>query len=171
MVSSRQTALAGADFDTWLSTLQVRWSPAQIEVVRHAYALGGEPELAVADLLAGATEAVPTGAPVELVGPVNYDGFYTAALALALDREGYDVRVPDDQLYIFTDAMRAPREWTPTRLLVQFTKGGLVAPQPGARLLAQSPIGDMIFVEADRISLWEAPPAAATESASPEPTP
>ena len=35
----RQTALAGADFDTWLSTLQVRWSPAQIEVVRHAYAL------------------------------------------------------------------------------------------------------------------------------------
>ena len=43
MVSSRQTALAGADFDTWLSTLQVRWSPAQIEVVRHAYALGGEP--------------------------------------------------------------------------------------------------------------------------------
>jgi GTP pyrophosphokinase len=52
MVSSRQTALAGADFDTWLSTLQVRWSPAQIEVVRHAYALGGEPELAVADLLA-----------------------------------------------------------------------------------------------------------------------
>ena len=128
-------------------------------------------DVAVADLLAGATEAVPTGAPVELVGPVNYDGFYTAALALALDREGYDVRVPDDQLYIFTDAMRAPREWTPTRLLVQFTKGGLVAPQPGARLLAQSPIGDMIFVEADRISLWEAPPAAATESASPEPTP
>ncbi len=51
MVTSRQTALAGADFDTWLSTLQVRWSPAQIEIVRHAYALGGEPELAVADLL------------------------------------------------------------------------------------------------------------------------
>jgi len=52
MVSSRQTALAGADFDTWLNTLQVAWSPAQIEVVRRAYALGGEPELAVADLLA-----------------------------------------------------------------------------------------------------------------------
>ncbi len=52
MVTSRQTALAGADFDTWLNTLQVGWSPAQIEVVRRAYVLGGEPELAVADLLA-----------------------------------------------------------------------------------------------------------------------
>ncbi|HOW75840.1 MAG TPA: GTP diphosphokinase [Candidatus Competibacteraceae bacterium] len=52
MVASRQTALAGADFDTWLNTLQVQWSPAQIEMVRRAYALSGEPELAVADLLA-----------------------------------------------------------------------------------------------------------------------
>ena len=52
MVASRQTALTGADFDTWLNTLQVLWTPAQIEVVRRAYALSGEPELAVADLLA-----------------------------------------------------------------------------------------------------------------------
>ena len=53
MVSSRQTALAGADFDTWLSSRQIYWSLAQVEIVRRAYALGGEPELAVADLLAG----------------------------------------------------------------------------------------------------------------------
>ena len=52
MVSSRQTALAGADFDTWLKTRPVPWSPAQIEIVRCAYARSGEPELAVADLLA-----------------------------------------------------------------------------------------------------------------------
>ncbi len=52
MVASRQTALAGADFDTWLNTLRVQWSPAQIEMVRRAYVLSGEPELAVADLLA-----------------------------------------------------------------------------------------------------------------------
>ncbi len=52
MVSSRQTALAGADFDTWLDTLQVRWPAPQVEIVRNAYALGGEPDLAVADLLA-----------------------------------------------------------------------------------------------------------------------
>ena len=51
MVTSRQTALTGADFDTWLNTLQAPWTPAQIEVVRRAYALSGEPELAVADLL------------------------------------------------------------------------------------------------------------------------
>ncbi|HRD48097.1 MAG: GTP diphosphokinase [Candidatus Competibacter sp.] len=52
MVTSRQTALAGADFDTWLNTLQLPWSPAQIEVVRRACLLGDEPDLAVADLLA-----------------------------------------------------------------------------------------------------------------------
>jgi len=51
MVASRQTALTGADFDTWLNTVHVPWSAAQIESVRRAYALGGEPELAVADLL------------------------------------------------------------------------------------------------------------------------
>ena len=52
MVNSRQTALAGADFDTWLNTRPVPWTPAQIEIVRGAYARSGEPELAVADLLA-----------------------------------------------------------------------------------------------------------------------
>ena len=40
MVTSRQTALVGADFDMWLNTLQLPWSPAQIEVVRRAYLLG-----------------------------------------------------------------------------------------------------------------------------------
>ena len=52
MVSSRQTALAGADFNTWLNTLQIPWTAAQIELVRNAYVLSGEPDLAVADLLA-----------------------------------------------------------------------------------------------------------------------
>lgn len=52
MVASRQTALTGADFDTWLNTLRIPWTPVQIESVRRAYALSGEPELAVADLLA-----------------------------------------------------------------------------------------------------------------------
>lgn len=52
MVASRQAALTGADFDTWLNTLRVPWTPPQIESVRRAHALSGEPELAVADLLA-----------------------------------------------------------------------------------------------------------------------
>jgi GTP pyrophosphokinase len=52
MVACRQTALNGANFDTWLPTVRVPWSPAQIENVRRAYARSGEPELAVADLLA-----------------------------------------------------------------------------------------------------------------------
>ena len=52
MVTSRQTALAGADFDTWLNTVRLPWSPAQIEIARRAYVLSDEPDLAVADLLA-----------------------------------------------------------------------------------------------------------------------
>jgi GTP pyrophosphokinase len=52
MVASRQTALAGADFDTWLNTARLPWTPAQIAVARRAYMLGDEPDLAVADLLA-----------------------------------------------------------------------------------------------------------------------
>jgi len=51
MVASRQTALAGADFDTWLNTLNIQWTSAQLEIVQRAYAFGGEPELTVADLL------------------------------------------------------------------------------------------------------------------------
>ncbi len=70
MVASRQTALAGADFDTWLSTLQVQWSPAQIEIVRRAYALSDEPELAVADLLADLGMDHETAAAALLHGPV-----------------------------------------------------------------------------------------------------
>ena len=52
MVTSRQTALAGADFDTWLDSLRVDWSASQIEIVRNAYTLSGEPDLGAADLLA-----------------------------------------------------------------------------------------------------------------------
>ena len=71
MVASRQTALAGADFDTWLNTLHVQWSPAQIEIVRRAYALSGEPELAIADLLADLGMDHETAAAALLHEPVT----------------------------------------------------------------------------------------------------
>jgi GTP pyrophosphokinase len=70
MVASRQTALAGADFDTWLNTLRIQWSPTQVEVVRQAYALSGEPELAVADLLADLGMDPETAAAALLHEPV-----------------------------------------------------------------------------------------------------
>lgn len=52
MVSSRQAALAGADFDTWLNTLPIAWPLSHIQLVREAYNLSGEPDLVIADLLA-----------------------------------------------------------------------------------------------------------------------
>ncbi|MGB4945686.1 MAG: GTP diphosphokinase [Candidatus Competibacter denitrificans] len=70
MVSSRQSALAGADFNTWLDTLQIPWSAAQIELVRNAYVLSGEPDLAVADLLADLGMAYEVIAAALLHAPV-----------------------------------------------------------------------------------------------------
>lgn len=70
MVSSRQTALAGADFNTWLNTLQIPWTAAQIEFVRNAYVLSGEPDLAVADLLADLGMACEVIAAAFLHAPV-----------------------------------------------------------------------------------------------------
>ncbi len=70
MVASRQTALAGADFDTWLNTLQIQWPSAQIDLIRRAYTCSGEPELAVADLLADLGMDPETAAAALLHEPV-----------------------------------------------------------------------------------------------------
>ncbi|MBK8754346.1 MAG: GTP diphosphokinase [Candidatus Competibacteraceae bacterium] len=80
MVTSRQTALVGADFDTWLNTLQLPWSPAQIEIVRRAYLLGDEPDLAVADLLADLRMDHEVVAAALLHEPVTCGRFKRAAV-------------------------------------------------------------------------------------------
>lgn len=51
MVSSRQSALAGAGFDIWQATLQHSWSAEQIAAIQTAYALSDRPDLSVVDLL------------------------------------------------------------------------------------------------------------------------
>ena len=70
MVASRQTALTGVDFETWLATLPLLWPPEQVETLRRAYQLGGTPELAVADLLADLGADYEVVATAFLHGPV-----------------------------------------------------------------------------------------------------
>jgi hypothetical protein len=97
---------------------------------------------------------LPPGSAVLLDGPIDVDGFYTAALALALDRAGFDVRVPDDQLFLFTPALAAPERWQPTTLLVQISAGPALPPAPGTRLLAETRIEPLLLTSADHLSLW-----------------
>jgi hypothetical protein len=97
---------------------------------------------------------LPPGSAVLLDGPIDVDGFYTAALALALDRAGYDIRVPEDQLFLFTPALAAPERWQPTTLLVQISAGPALPPGPGTRLLAETRIEPLLLTAADHLSLW-----------------
>ncbi|MGB3054429.1 MAG: hypothetical protein WBB52_06240, partial [Acidimicrobiales bacterium] len=115
----------------------------------------------VAALTQAAVDALPPEAPVLLAGPIDFDGFYTAALALSLDRAGFDVRVPDAQLYLFTPTMGAPSDFDPIRLVVVLSQGPTPPPEPGATLVAESPIDTMLYANADRISLWQAAPPSA----------
>lgn len=115
----------------------------------------------VAALTQAAVDALPPEAPVLLAGPIDFDGFYTAALALSLDRAGFEVRVPDAQLYLFTPTMGAPSDFDPIRLVVVLSQGPTPPPEPGATLVAESPIDTMLYANADRISLWQAAPPSA----------
>lgn len=111
----------------------------------------------VETLVEAARDELDPGSTVLLRGPVNFDGFYTAAIALELDRSGFDVRVPDEHLYIFTEAMRLPPDADATDLMVQLSSGPAQAPAPGAQMLAEAPIERLLYAEADRVSLWLVP--------------
>jgi len=88
MVASRQAALSGADFDTWLMSLPEPWLPAHIETLRRAYVLSGQPELAVADLLAD------LNADHEVVAAaLLYESVATGQLRPALVREEFGADV------------------------------------------------------------------------------
>ena len=51
MVASKQTALVGADFNTWLNNLAGRWSAEQLATVQRAYVCSEPSQLLIADLL------------------------------------------------------------------------------------------------------------------------
>lgn len=112
------------------------------------------PTLALFDAVA---ERYPDGAALRVVGPIGVDGYVTQSLALQLDRAGFDVRVPDDHLYLFTRAMEAPPGWQGTDLLVRITHPGDPDAGPGAVLVASAPMEHPIIAGADSAEVWEMP--------------
>ena len=111
MVTSRQTALAGADFDTWLNTLQLPWSPAQIEVVRRACLLGDEPDLAVADLLADLRMDHEVVAAALLHGGGDYSRTIGIAVMGGLDTDCNGATV-GSIIGMMLDIEALPSKWT-----------------------------------------------------------
>lgn len=106
--------------------------------------------------LAAAVEAhFDPGARLIVDGPVNIDGYYSQALALKLDRAGFDVRVPDDQLFLYSPALKIPSGWRGTRLIVQLSAGPLDAPEPGAQLIHREPIPNLLLADTDTVSIWK----------------
>lgn len=117
-------------------------------------------ERTVDGLEAGVVDAFEAGAPLEMAGPIGVDGYVTQALALRLDRAGFDVRVPDDDLYLFTSAMEAPEGWEGTTLALHLAVDpDSPPPEPGARLVASAPVELPLLPAAEVAQLWELPPA------------
>ncbi|MCB0976424.1 MAG: hypothetical protein KDB02_03090 [Acidimicrobiales bacterium] len=108
----------------------------------------------IMQLTRAATDALPAGSTVLLDGPIAIDGFYTAAIALQLDKAGFAVRVPWNQTYVFTDALRLSDSTTPAHLVLKFSKGKADPPAPDAVLLAEVDIGNLLYADLDRVSLW-----------------
>lgn len=102
---------------------------------------------------------VPKGSRLIVGGPIRGDGFYTAALVLALDKDGYDVRVPDDEAWLYTATMTSkPPGWSTeaTTLYVTISEAPSKPPEPGAERIAaqhaQSRISPLRW-----ITVWRLP--------------
>lgn len=112
----------------------------------------------VAGLAAAVEAQFEPGDRLIVDGPISIDGYYSQALALKLDRAGFDVRVPDDQVYLYSPALEIPSGWTGTRILVQLSSGPLEAPEPGARLIRREPIPNLLLADTDTVSVWKQAP-------------
>lgn len=94
-----------------------------------------------AALVTDLRQQIPSGSHLIVSGPIQFDGFYSATLVLQLDKAGYDVRVPDDERWLFSEAMtKRPTGWEQHARLLRFTMGEheQSPPVPGATLLAQT---------------------------------
>lgn len=106
------------------------------------------------DVLVDGVEATfPAGSPIELAGPITVDGYLTQAVALRLDRAGYDVRVPDDQVAVFGEAMRKPDGWKGSRLVLRLVVDGYPPPED-ARLVASAPLDHPVVPWLAVAELW-----------------
>lgn len=112
------------------------------------------------ELVDGVDAAIPAGAPLEVAGPITVDGYLTQAVVLRLDRAGYDVRVPDDQIGVFGEAMRKPDGWEGTRLVLRLAPAGEPPPAGKALLVASAPLDHPLITHVEVAELWHRDPPA-----------
>ena len=97
----------------------------------------------------------PPGTHLVVDGPIAFDGYYTQSLMLQLDRAGYSVRVPDRDLYMFTDAFAIPDHWNGTTLTIQISESAPTPPKPGARLVARVIVPERLTFAGRTLSVWQ----------------
>ena len=103
---------------------------------------------------------VPRGSTLVVDGPVGFEGYYTATIALQLDRAGYDVRVPARDLYMFTDALAPPAHTAVPTLLLQPVLDNQPPPQPipnATRIGVMTPRAGLPFAGVHFVG-WIVPP-------------
>ncbi len=109
------------------------------------------------EMAAAVQDRYEPGTRLVFEGPVAIDGYFTQSVVLLLDRAGYDVRVPDEHLYLYSPSLEAPDDRQGTHLVLQLSHGDLVPPHPGATLITAVPVSHPIYVAAEEASVWEVP--------------
>ncbi|HEY5012664.1 MAG TPA: hypothetical protein VIK61_08155 [Acidimicrobiia bacterium] len=106
--------------------------------------------------LAGSIEHhFPKGAHLIVDGPLRVDGYYSQSLTLQLDRAGYDVRVPDEDLYMYTAALAVPKRWVGTTLTLQISGPAPAPPTPGATLVGRVVVPPNLAFAGETLSIWQ----------------
>jgi hypothetical protein len=103
--------------------------------------------------------AVPRGVPVVVEGPYIVDGYYSEALVLLLARAGLDVRVPPEDEYLFTRALRPPSAPAAHLVLIGAPDPAspVTSPAAGARRLRTVITPEGVPFPRSRFTLWYEP--------------
>ena len=106
--------------------------------------------------LAGLIETrFPKGSRFVVDGPVQYDGFYSQSLTLQLDKAGYSVRVPDEDLFMYTRALAVPDGWNATRLMLEISGPAPTQPERDAALIGSVVVPQDVVFAGRTLSVWE----------------
>ncbi len=97
----------------------------------------------------------PKGAHLIVDGPLEYDGFFSQSLTLQLDKAGYTVRVPDQDLYMYTAAFAVPDQWEGTVLTLQISGPRPAPPEPSAVLVGSVVVPQNVTFAGTTLSIWQ----------------
>jgi hypothetical protein len=97
---------------------------------------------------------IPKGAHLVIDGPVRSDGFFSQSLTLQLDKAGYAIRVPNDDLYMYTAALAIPPRWNGTTITITISGPGSPPPTRDATLIASVVVPARLEFAGQTISAW-----------------